>query len=40
MGTSQRSNFKANGVPGVGSYNLKPYFADVPHYLMSNTTRH
>lgn len=36
IGSSDRSKMKNNGVPGVGSYNLKPMFADVPAYLMPN----
>ncbi|KRX08110.1 hypothetical protein PPERSA_01655 [Pseudocohnilembus persalinus] len=38
IGSSDRSKMQNNGVPGVGSYNIKPMFADVPAYLMPNKT--
>ena len=35
FGTGNRANMANSDVPGPGTYNLKPTFADVPKYLMT-----
>lgn len=32
----QKLKLEKNTNPGPGNYDLKPFFADVPHYLLPN----
>lgn len=34
FGKEYKLKEEKNGNPGPGQYNLKPFFADVPHYLL------
>ena len=36
FGKDSRIKYEDTKVPGPGSYSLKPHFADVPKYLLSN----
>ena len=37
FGSSKRDGLKKSDVPGPGTYNLKPKFADVPNYVFNGS---
>lgn len=34
FGSEKRAIFKGEGIPGPGTYDIPPYFANVPSYLI------